>query len=200
MPHSSIFCRAAKQHWHRVGSDSFITKCSGGKQPESIRDPLPQAGGTRNAYKQETTRQDINTRGGVEDGSRPWKAAPVPTGDMQHHLMTIRGAVVCSWEVIDTDWADSAMGGGTGSCLREKEGEVCRPVHRAQRKWMECESVPSGGGSQRLCGQINIMPAKEPGTTGSHTEQIHERVLWGGGESKPLALAKTTKQGLGSNT
>ncbi len=136
----------------------------------------------------------------MEDGSRPGKVAPVPTGDMQHHLKTRHGAVVCSCEVSDTDRADSAMGGGTGSCLREKEGEVCRPGCGVQRKWMECEAVPGGGGSQRLCGQISIMPAQGPGTTGSHTEQIHQRALRGSGESKPLALAETTRQGLGSNT
>ncbi len=94
---------------------------TGGKQPESNResmqDPLPQAGGTRDAYQQETTRQTFNIRGGVEDGSRPGKAAPVPTADMQHHLKTRCGAVVCSCEVSGTDRADSAMGGGTGSCL-----------------------------------------------------------------------------------
>ncbi len=32
MPHSSMFCRAAKQHWHRVGSDGGMTKCSGNWQ------------------------------------------------------------------------------------------------------------------------------------------------------------------------
>ncbi len=64
----------------------------------------------------------INIRGGVKDGSKPGKAAPVPTGDMQHHLKTRCGAVVWSREVSGTVWADSAMGGGTGSCLWEKEG------------------------------------------------------------------------------
>ncbi len=91
---------------------------------------------------------------------------------------TLRPYVVL-WSVAEKSLilTELTMGGGTGSCLREKEGEVCRPVRRVQRKWMECEAVPSGGGSQKLCGQINIMPAKEPGTTGSHTEQIHKRVL-----------------------
>ncbi len=70
----------------------------------------------------------------MEDGSRPGKAAPVPTGDMQHHLKTRCGPVVCSREVSGTDRADSVMGGGTG--------EVCRPGHGVQRKWMECETVP----------------------------------------------------------
>ncbi len=40
-----------------------------------------------------------------------------PTGDMQHHLKTRCGAVVCSREISGTDRADSAMGGGTGSCI-----------------------------------------------------------------------------------
>ncbi len=48
---------------------------------------------------------------------------------------------------------------------------------RSAEKVDECEAVPGGGGSQRLCGQISIMPAQGPGTTGSHTEQIHQRAL-----------------------
>nr|XP_055073968.1 uncharacterized protein LOC129453655 [Misgurnus anguillicaudatus] len=54
---------------------------------------------------------------GVEDGSRSGKASPFPTGDMQHQIKTRCGAVVCSCKVSDTDRADSAMGGGTGSCI-----------------------------------------------------------------------------------
>ncbi len=68
-----------------------------------MQDPLSQAGVTRDAYQQETTRQAINTRDGVEDGIRPGKAALVPTEDMQHHLKTRCGAVVCSREVSGTD-------------------------------------------------------------------------------------------------
>ncbi len=64
-----------------------------------MQDPLPRSGGTRDAYQQETSRQAFNIRGSVEDGSRPGKAAPVPTGDMQHHLKTRCGAVVYSCEV-----------------------------------------------------------------------------------------------------
>ncbi len=44
----------------------------------------------------------------MEDGSRPGKAA-VPKGDMQHHLKTRCGAVVCSFEVSGTDRADIAV-------------------------------------------------------------------------------------------
>ena len=43
--------------------------------------------------------------------------------------------------------------------------------------WSECEAVAGGGGSQRLCGQINITPAQGPGTTWRHTEHIHQTAL-----------------------
>ncbi len=62
-----------------------------------MQDSLPQAGGIHDAYQQETTRQAFNIRGGVEDGSRPGKAAPVPTGDMQHHLNTPLSFSMALW-------------------------------------------------------------------------------------------------------
>ncbi len=74
----------------------------------------------------------------MEDGSRHGKAAPVPTGDLQHHLKTRCGAVVCSCEVSGTDRADSAMGGGTGSPPPMKgleEGLSMRERRRSMQTW-----------------------------------------------------------------
>ncbi|XP_042611284.1 trafficking protein particle complex subunit 12-like [Cyprinus carpio] len=62
-----------------------------------------------------------------------------------------------------------------GAYERKKAKYADLVVECRESGWRE--AVPGRGGSQRLYGQINIMPAQGPGITGNHTEQIHQRAL-----------------------
>ncbi len=99
---------------------------------------------------------------------------------MQHHLKTRCGAVVCSCEVSGTDRADSAMGGGTGSCLWEKEGEVCRPGCECKESGWNVRLYPVEVGARGFVGRSASCMLKDLGLRGAtlsrSTKELSEEV------------------------